>query len=50
MVGVVKPPYDYIVAADIVYNPEFFGALLDTLDKLMDEKTIMIMSHEKRSK
>ena len=36
----LKPPFDVIVAADVVYLPETFDALVDTIDRLSDHKTV----------
>jgi len=39
-----SPPYNVIIGADIVYIEETFEDLIDTVDRLSDSRTVVILS------
>ena len=39
-----SPAYDVIIGADIVYIEETFEDLLDTVDQLSDDRTVVLLS------
>jgi len=39
-----SPPYDVIIGADIVYIEETFDDLLDSIDQLSDDRTLVVLS------
>lgn len=41
--------FDFIICSDLVYFPELFQPLIDSLLDLSDEKTIIYLSYKKRS-
>ncbi len=45
----MKAPYDYIVAADVVYKEELFAPLIDTLKTLSDNDTVIYLAYKQRS-
>jgi len=45
----LKPPYEFIVATDVVYNPEMFTNLIHTLRALSDDYTTIYLGYKKRS-
>jgi len=39
-----SPPYDVIIGADIIYIEDTFDDLLATVDRLSDDRTIVVLS------
>ena len=40
----LKPPYDIVLAADVVYIEESFPALIQTMDQLSGSGTLLLLS------
>lgn len=47
--GVVKPPFDYILAADCIYHEHLVRHLYRTLLALSNERTTILVANERRS-
>jgi len=45
----IEPPYDYILAADVLYQKESIPLLLSTMYNLSDESTKIFMSFERHN-
>ena len=45
-----KPPFDYILGADIVYIEDTFPQLLQTITELSDRRTVVLLSCKIRYK
>lgn len=41
----IQPPYDYILGAEISYDPSLGGALLSTIKALSNEDTVLLLAH-----
>ncbi|XP_024526197.1 protein N-lysine methyltransferase METTL21A [Selaginella moellendorffii] len=46
---VIDPSPDYVIASDVIYNEKAVQDLLDTLEKLCDSKTLVIIAGELRN-
>jgi len=44
----IQPPFNLILASDLIYEPNSYSQLIQTLERLSDQQTIILMSYEKR--
>eukprot|EP00128_Syssomonas_multiformis_P002087 Colp12_sorted_trinity150504_noHs@9416 len=45
----LQPPFDVVLASDVVYFPELFDILIDTLNAVCSLETVLYIAYKKRS-
>ncbi|KAG8364737.1 hypothetical protein BUALT_Bualt18G0029800 [Buddleja alternifolia] len=45
----LKPPFDYVIATDVVYLEETVGPLISAMEKLVSDKGVVLLGYQLRS-